>query len=143
MGLLKHFVLPIHCLVHINVVFLVIIKRDYLGTIEMFDWPAKEGGNWDLTMWEKHCFGIIGGAHLTFLAGELFAILKGDSQMRALMAFMEAINWGYAGYDAYRLGYPGVVGYVMSALSLIGLVVHTMEPGLLTKDHDKTVKKSK
>ena len=79
---------------------------------------------------------------MSFLVGEVYAIMAGDSNMRGLLALMEFISWGNGGWDAARLGFPCVFAYVLSALSLVGLVINLYEPGILTKDHDTTTTSS-
>jgi hypothetical protein len=107
----------------------------------MFDWPAKAGVDQSLTIWEEHMMGIIGGGHLMMLLLELWSIFQDHGHVRALMTTGEMVWWGLGGYDAYRLGLPCAFANTLSVLALVGLIIHSREPGLFTKD--KTNEKTK
>ena len=142
MGLLKHAILPVWCLLHAYVVYLMVVRKDIKAAIELFDWPAKEGDSQDLTLWEQHCFGIITGAHAAFLFGCIVGIFHEHSHFRAMIAAMELIFWSVGGYDAFNLGMPCAFAYVMAAFSVVGLIAHSREPGLFTVDKKKGKPKS-
>jgi hypothetical protein len=137
MGFLKHFFLPAMCCMHAMVSFRLLVQRDFVGCVETFDWPAKEGtkdGTITLTTWEMHSLGIMGGAHFMMLALDSWSIFQDHGHVRALMAWGELIWWGLGGFDAWRMGFPCIFAYTISVLAAVGLIIHSFEPGLLTKD---------
>ena len=119
------------------VVYLCFVKRDYAACIQMFDWPAKAGDDQSLTMWEEHMMGIIAGGHLMMLALDLWSVLQENGHVRGLMTAGEFIWWFSGGYGAWRLGFPCAFAFAISAVSATGLLIHSREPGLFTKDKGK------
>ena len=143
MGLLKHVILPTYCLLHANLVFMLMIRKDIPGTVALFDFPAKEGESQEPTVWEQHLFGILAGEHLAFLSGNLVGIFHEHSHFRAIITAMELIHWAAGGYDASVHGVPCGFAYAMAAMAAVGLLVHSREPGLLTADNSKGKEKNK
>jgi hypothetical protein len=138
MGLLKHAILPVFALMHFSVC-VVLWTGGPMAVVKMFDWPPKENDE-ELTLWEEHAIGIIGALELTMTFGCVVGVVMENSHFRGVMVVMELICWGLGGYDAYRLGVPSAFAFSMAGLALIGLVVHSREPGLFTKDKSKEQK---
>eukprot|EP00562_Extubocellulus_spinifer_P001123 CAMPEP_0178475170 /NCGR_PEP_ID=MMETSP0696-20121128/2976_1 /TAXON_ID=265572 /ORGANISM="Extubocellulus spinifer, Strain CCMP396" /LENGTH=136 /DNA_ID=CAMNT_0020102439 /DNA_START=190 /DNA_END=600 /DNA_ORIENTATION=+ len=132
MGLLKHFVMPLCVVLHANVAIRIVFLKDF-DMVSMFGWP--EGG--ELTPWEEHALGILGGEHLAFLVANLLGIFHENAHVRGLIVLMEAIHWTVGAIDAQRLGFPCVFAYVIAGLCIISLVIHAKEPGIFTKDKNK------
>lgn len=134
MGLLKHVVLPLLALMH-SWMALTTIFGDRSSIPIKLDWPPSSSE--ELTPYELHALGIIGGFELAFAFGAIMGIVRENSHFRAVFTTMELVLWLYRAIDANSLGFPYVFVYAMSALSAIGLAVHMNEPGIFTKDKRK------
>lgn len=141
MGLLKHFVLPFFTVVHTFVSFSCYVgdrAAGRAGIVKGFDWSVNsvdtpDGG---LTMYEQHAFGIIGGAHASLGFAAMMGVVHEHSHFRAVVATMEVIFWTLGGVDAALLGFPCVAAYIFAGMAAVGLAVHMIEPGLVTRDKD-------
>jgi len=138
MGLLKHVVMPFFSALHAFVVVNMMLGRKKYLVNEVFGWPPSP--HEDFTLWEEHCLGIITGCHSALLYGCLMGVFLEHGHYRATVAAMELIFWGYGGYNAMRLGFACEVAYGFGSLAVVGLIAHAFEPGLFTKDKNKTKK---
>jgi hypothetical protein len=137
MGLLKHFAIPCFCFLHAYASYTVLLSGDIKGGIKTFQWPPKAGKDQDLTLWEKHLFGIVGAAHASFLVVCLLGIFHEHSHFRGIVAIMEAVFWGIGGYSSVALGFPCELAFGTCGLAVLGLIVQSREPGIFTKDKGK------
>ena len=133
---LKHFICPIFILIHCLVVYKALIARDCASIPTDWGWPPRyDGDTGELSTWERHSLGIIGGSHLSMLAGHILGLTTEHGHFRAIMTLMELISWANGALDAYLvLGVAYEFAAVLAALAAVGLAVHSKEPGLLTKD---------
>ena len=144
MGLLKHVVCPLFILVHALVVYKVLLMRDFESGPADWGWPARyEGDDGKLSQWERHCFGIIAGSHLSLLVGLILGMTTEHGHFRAIITLMELVYWANGALDAYLVGSPCEFAIVLTVLAAVGLVVHSQEPGLLTKDKGAASGKTK
>eukprot|EP00527_Entomoneis_sp_CCMP2396_P001395 CAMPEP_0198138154 /NCGR_PEP_ID=MMETSP1443-20131203/1569_1 /TAXON_ID=186043 /ORGANISM="Entomoneis sp., Strain CCMP2396" /LENGTH=120 /DNA_ID=CAMNT_0043799809 /DNA_START=130 /DNA_END=492 /DNA_ORIENTATION=- len=92
-----------------------------------------------VTPMELHLTRVLGGVHVAFLINGLVAIFQENSHYRAMAVLMEAV---YLTFDSYALFKAktqkgGGPVFALLGLSIIGLGVHAMEPGIFTKDKTK------
>jgi hypothetical protein len=138
MGLLKHLAIPVFCVVHAYAIYTISISGDIPGGIKTFQWPPKEGKNQGLTLWEKHLFGMVAAAHASFFVVCLLGIFREHSHFRGIVAIMEATFWAVGSHNAVGLGFPYELSVGLAGLAVLGLIVHSLEPGLFTKDKSKS-----
>jgi hypothetical protein len=140
MGFLKHFALPVFCAFHLYAAYAMLDPDEIKRGIKVFQWPPKAGKDQTLTLWENHLFGMLAAAHASFLAVCLLGIFREHSHFRGVVGLMEAVFWSFGGLSAFRLGFPHELPFGLAGLAVAGLIVHAFEPGLFTRDHDKTKK---
>jgi len=138
MGLLKHVVLPFFSILHAFLAVIILLGRKEYLLKDILHYPESPHEN--LTQYEEHFLGVIAGCHMAFLFGCLMGIFIEHGHYRATVAAMELIYCGNAGYDAMRLGCPYELPFALGGLAAVGLVAHAFEPGLFTKDKNKTKK---
>ena len=84
---------------------------------------------------EKTLSRTIGGAKLAFMANCIVASVQENAHYRGMALMVETIYIAVDSWAAYKAGFKDAVGcYAMLGLSLLGLGIHAMEPGLFTKD---------
>ena len=87
----------------------------------------------DLEMHFLHC---LGGVVIVLLVNNVAAIFVENSHYRGMAVFLEMLFFTIDGYSYYRTGrdIPGII-FGIVGFGLVGLVVHSQEPGIFTKDH--------
>ena len=140
MGLLKHIVLPVLALGHAFQAYKILIDgKEELP--KFYGWP---GANDPLTPREQHMMGIVLSISLTLLVNCIAAIVLENSHYRGMAALLEFIFFAGEAYDAQTTGFPVLVKEIFALVALVGLIVHSQEPGIFTKDKTKsTTTKSK
>jgi hypothetical protein len=133
MGVLKHFVLPVLCLYRSYVV-VVGLTQGKSAIADMAQFPIGADG---MTPLETHMIGAYVGLSVALLLNSAAAIFTENSHYRAMATAVEFLCNVTDGYDSYFLAGPAfdatfLIG--ISTLTGVGLIVHSMEPGVFTKD---------
>lgn len=133
MGLLKHVVLPILAAGHAFQAYKILTdgKEDLP---KFYGWP---GADEPMTPRELHMMGIVLSISLTLFVNCVAAIVLENSHYRGMATLLEFIFFGCEAFDAQKTGFPITVKEVFAAVALIGLIVHSQEPGIFTKDKTK------
>ena len=89
----------------------------------------------DLEMHLCHC---LGATSLILAINHIVAIFMENSHYRGMTLFLQTLFGVVDVYSYQHLG-KDVLGiiYVSVALGIGGLIIHSMEPGIFTKDHGK------
>lgn len=134
MGILKHVVLPILAIGHAFQAWKILIdgKEDLP---KFYGWPEAEE---KMTPRELHLMGMILSISLALCVNCVAGIFLENSHYRGMATLVEFIFFAAEAYDAHSTGFPATVKTAFAVVSLIGLVVHSQEPGLFTKDKAKT-----
>ena len=131
MGLLKHVVLTIYALIDLLVL-------SFLVTEEFDPDLSKTWGKSDtpITDLEMHLMHAVAGVGLVLLVNNIAAIFVENSHYRGMAVVLQMLFFSVDAYSYIRLGkdIPGII-YFIIGLGLVGLVVHSKEPGIFTKDH--------
>ena len=146
MGALRHAVLPLCVLAHLAAIAVFALHgKDAVA--ETLEWPRATVA---LTPIERHLLGAGIVVHAALAVNDVAAIWVEDAHYRGMATFLEFIlNAGYLADAVYENGLLEGTGgreftliplAAMSALTLLGLAVHSQEPGVFTKD--KNIKKS-
>ena len=122
------------------VVYKTVITGKYADIPGEWGWPSH-GENAELSDWERHALGIIGASHASMLVGHVLGLVTDHGHFRAILALMEIVAWGIGGYDGYVLGVDFAFPVVLVSLAAAGLLAHSKEPGLFTKDKNSSSKK--
>lgn len=136
MGFLKHFVLPALGTVHALVSKICLIDEGLVAMVA----PALDRDLEDdpPSVLETHFTRVLGGAHLMLLANCAIATVQENSHYRGIAILLEAIYFSVDSYSYMKDGRSdGTPTYALLGLSMIGLGVHAMEPGIFTKDKMK------
>ena len=138
MGILKHFVLPTFCTFH-GVVVTIGLTQGKLALAKALGFPLGETGG--LSPLEGHFLGSYLGLSTALIFNDLAAILTENSHYRLMATAVEVIGFATDATDAAFFAGPGF-GYVplcfLSVLGLVGMAVHSREPGIFTKDKNNT-----
>jgi hypothetical protein len=133
MGVLKHIVLPILACAHAFQAFKILTD----GKSELpkfYGWP---GASTPLSAREEHMMGVILSISLALAVNCFISILFETAHYRGMATLLELVYFGSEFLDAYATGFPYKIKACFAALALIGLVIHSMEPGIFTKDKTK------
>jgi hypothetical protein len=136
MGILKHAVLPILAVVNAYIAKICLIDE---GLVE----KAAAAYNRDMTKepptaMEQHLTRVIGGVQIALLVNSAVAVLQENAHYRGMATVMQAIFFGADSYSYVKSGRKdGFPVYCMFGLSLVGLGVHALEPGVFTRDKCK------
>lgn len=149
MGALKHVVLPLCALAHAFAIgVFTLAGKEFMA--DALDWPRETAA---LTPIERHLLGAGFTFHVVLAVNDVAAIVAENAHYRGMATFLEFLL--YAGdlvdavYENTLLSEGAEKAFtlvplaVMSAVTLIGLVVHSQEPGLFTKDKNAGAKKTK
>jgi hypothetical protein len=133
MGILKHAVLPILAVGHAFQVFMILTKgKEKLP--KFYGWPGAQPS---MSPRELHMMGVILSASLTLLVNCVAGIFLENAHYRGMATMLELVFFSAEFYDAYSAGFPALVKAGFAAVALVGLVVHSQEPGIFTKDKAK------
>jgi hypothetical protein len=133
MGLLKHFVFPVMVLAHGGISLVGFTSGLHQA---MIDAGVLEADH-KLTAFEGHALEIMTGVHAMMFYGAIMGLAFENAHYRGVHIIKEAIFFGTIAYCDYKQGYPMVVSTAMTVLALVGTIVHSMEPGVFTKDKTK------
>jgi hypothetical protein len=133
MGVLKHVVLPLLSVASAIATKICLIDE---GLVEMAA-PAlkRDIAKEPPTSMEQHLTRALGGVHLGFLVNNIVAILQENAHYRGMSVLVQAIYHGVDSLSYLKMKRTdGAPVYTLFALSVIGLGIHAMEPGIFTKD---------
>ena len=114
---------------------------------DLLEWPRM---TLSLTPIERHLLGAGLTFHIVLSVNNIAAIIVENSHYRAMATFLELILYSLDLADAMYENTLLTEGMnlftlvplaIMSGVTLLGLVLHSQEPGLFTED--KNVKKKK
>lgn len=131
MGLLKHAVIPFNALVN---------------ALVFYSNPNPFWGKDDrpLTALEHHLFHMVGGRDLAFLIHFLAAIFVENSHYRMMVCLLQIVIFTIDGYSNVKLDVNiNPIIYVIVGVNVVGLLVHSQEPGIFTKDKNSDGKSKK
>lgn len=147
MGALKHIVLPLCIFAHLFAIGVFTFKgKEFMAT--MLDWPRNTP---TLTPIERHLLGAGFTFHVVLALNDIVAITVENAHYRAMATILEltlyALDFADAMYENTFLGETDKLFTLvplgsMTVVTLVGLVIHNMEPGVLTSDKN-TKKKVK
>ena len=146
MGALKHIVLPLCTIAHLLAIGVFLFQgKEYMANL--LEWPRMTD---TLTPIERHLLGAGFTFHIVLTVNDIAAIIIENSHYRAMATLLELILYSLdladAMYENTLLGegmnlFTLVPLATMTGVTTLGLVLHSQEPGLLTKD--KNAKKKK
>ena len=144
MGLLKHAILPAFALLDLLFLHQFLIKQDYTGLAQIFD---RDLESFPMTDFEVHLLHCIGGVCVLLAINNIVAIVMENSHYRGMAVLLHTIFFACDAGSYVALGRLGgsEIGtpLVIMLMGVIGLVVHSMEPGIFTKDKNGGGKKKK
>jgi hypothetical protein len=145
MGILKHVVLPIFAIVHTS-----------LARVCLFDGPSGVTSLFGLddttrkrddtgpnnSPLELRATRSVGAIQCIFAINAVLAVLQETAHYRAVAVLLEAIYWSIESYGFWTSSSgstkkSGTPAYCLLGLSVLGLGIHSMEPGIFTKDKTK------
>lgn len=134
MGILKHAVLPILAVGHAFQAYKIL--ADGKEEIPKFyGWPGAEK---TMSPRELHMMGVILSTSLTLFVNCVAGIFLENAHYRGMTTLLELIFFSSELCDAHVTGFPTKVKAAFAAVALVGLIVHSMEPGVFTKDKSKS-----
>ena len=136
MGLLKHVVLPLFAAAHGVMVWQLL--QGTLGQA-MMD-AGVVTADYEFTTFEQHLLEAIGVTHAMLLFAAVLGIFWESAHFRGILAVMEFVFFAGLAYSDYIHGYPYQVGAGLATVAAVGILVHSLEPGLLTQDKTKKAK---
>lgn len=137
MGILKHVLLPMMAMVHAFQSYQLIVNgKDTIPSY--YGWPDQK----PLNGRELHLMGMILSSSITLMINCMIGVMMENAHYRGVATFLEVIYFSSEAYDAYSTGYPVTIKLVFATICAVALMIHSMEPGILTKDKNKKTKKS-
>lgn len=123
-------------------VHMFLIKQDYTDLAQTWD---RDLASFPMTDLELHLLHCLGGVCLLFAINNIVAIVVENSHYRGMAVLLHTICFvcDTLSYVALGRGRSAVAPLVLVAMGVIGLIVHSMEPGIFTKDKDGSGKKKK
>jgi hypothetical protein len=135
MGILKHIVLPLMVIVHGFQAYQIMFNgKDSIPSF--YGWPEQK----PLNAREMHFMGLVLSSSITLMLNCMIGILMENAHYRGIATFLEVIYFSSEAYDAYTTGYPVVIKLSFAAICAVALMIHSMEPGILTKDKTNKTK---
>lgn len=139
MGLLKHGICPLLALVH-GALLTVSLAGQLPEVMKSEQVVPPDHEFSDL---ELHTLQVIGtGAHGMMFVGHVLGIWQEGAHFRGVLLVMDSIFFGTIFYSDYSFGYTIASSGPLAVLCVIASLVHAMEPGVFTKDKEKTTKTS-
>lgn len=140
MGLLKHAILPAFVFLDLAFTYKFLIAEDISLLAESWGRDFTKLPPTDI---ELHLLHVVGGACLLLAINNIAAILIENSHYRGMAVLLHTICFGVDTYSYMKLGRNAVAPLVLVAIGVVGLGVHSMEPGIFTNDKDGGGKKKK
>jgi hypothetical protein len=141
MGLLKHAILPFYALINAVFAYKCLIAEDISLFVDLWDRNITQV---PVTNLEMHFMHAVGGVFLILLVNNVVAISKENSHYRGMAVLLQTLFFTVDIYSYWSGGkaIPPVVLFIVGA-GVVGLIVHSMEPGIFTQDKDGGGKKRK
>lgn len=140
MGALKHVLIPFYTCLHLLGSYKAL---DPKGFVEFCGLPLTE--NEEQTAREAHLIGVILSFHLAMAFLCFLGFFQESAHFRGIIMVCEVLFYGVRTVHAYSQGLDSAVyskpGFA-AAVAVVGVVLHSMEPGLFTKDKKDETKKS-
>ena len=144
MGLLKHVILPLFTLIDFIFIYMFIIKEELDDDIKQ-DWDVVVHPiDAPLDPITIHFMNLAGTLGCVMAMNNIAAIFYGNEFHRAIACSQKLIVFvvDYWSYTHTGRNLPTYV-YAIGVTSLIGLLVHSQEPGIFTKDKEQEEEKQK
>ena len=138
MGLLKHAVLPILALVDLVFTYKCLVAEEMDLFNSLWDRDTSKFPTTDLEIHFLHC---LGGAVFILLINNIAAIFIENSHYRGMAVLLHTIFMSVDLYSYVLMGKDPTIALSLFAIGVVGLVVHSMEPGIFTKDKNDGKKK--
>ncbi len=142
MGALKHLVLPLCTAAHLFAIGVFLVEgKEYMAN--MLEWPRNTV---KLTPIERHLLGAGFTFHVVLAINNIAAIMVESAHYRAMATFLELVLYSLDLADAVyenTLLADGMAPFTivplatMTAVTVLGLLLHSQEPGLFTKDKNE------
>ena len=135
MGLLKHVLLPTFSLFHAFVAKVCLVDEGLVKMAAPGLAKKRDIKEEPPTAMEQHLTRAVGGMSLVFVVNNIVAILQENAHYRGMALLLETIYFAVDSYS-YAKGKrkDATPVYAMLGLSILGLGVHAMEPGIFTTD---------
>ncbi len=135
MGLLKHVILPLYALLDLSLVYQGLVSENMDDICEYW---GRDTSALPITVLKRHFLHVIGGAALVLFVNNVAAILVENSHYRGMACFLQMLFFAVDGFSYWRMGFDiHPVIFVIVGVGGVGLLIHSREPGIFTKDHDK------
>ncbi|KAL7554804.1 hypothetical protein ACHAWF_018344 [Thalassiosira exigua] len=133
MGLLKHAVLPFFAVLNLALVFKCLVAEDIADLAEPLGRDSIDA--LPMTPLERHLFHCLGGTFVVFFVNNVAAIFVENSHYRGMAVLLQVLFFVVDAYSYVKMGLdiPTAL-FLPVGVGLVGLAVHSMEPGLFTKD---------
>ena len=134
MGLLKHAILPLFIVIDLALTYTFLLSEDLTALAPFFDRDLTKLPATDI---ERHLMHVVGGACLLLAVNNTAAIAVENSHYRGMAVLLHTICFGIDAYSYVSLGKSvPVPPLALVIVGVVGLVVHSMEPGIFTRDKE-------
>lgn len=133
MGLLKHAILPLFALVDLGLAYKALVLGDMDDVYLAFGHDTTKD---PMTNAEIHIIHALGAALVVLFVNNVAAILVENSHYRGMAVLLQIIFFLLDASSYVRLGVDvAPILLILSGVGLVGLAVHSREPGIFTKDN--------
>jgi hypothetical protein len=132
MGLLKHVLLPGFGLMHAASAAACSDLKGWAKLVGLQDDILEED---EKSVRQNHMLGVVRGFNLAMMTLCALGVFKEHAHFRGQIILAEFVLFATAAVDAFRLGGLNYIVPGASALAALGgFIVHSLEPGIFTKD---------
>ena len=135
MGLLKHAILPLFAAVDFFLVYRALVAEDVSDLLELW---KRDTNAYPITDWEIHLLHAFGGAMLVLGVNAVAAIFVENAHYRGMALFLNTLFFSVDLYSYLKMGVSNPELYVVLTIGAVSLAIHSMEPGIFTKDKNAT-----
>ncbi|KAL3798915.1 hypothetical protein ACHAWO_013032 [Cyclotella atomus] len=133
MGLLKHAILPLFVVVDLAFTYIFLLSENIGVLAHIWDRDLTKLPATDI---ELHLLHVVGGAWLLLAINNIAAIAVEDSHYRGMAVLLHTICFGVDAYSYVSLGRSPAAPLALVIVGIVGLIVHSMEPGIFTQDKE-------
>ena len=136
MGLLKHAILPYFAIFHWFTVICMLpfYRNDFVSMA----YGKKSNNDELLTHVEHHLLDAAAGFHAAIGFGCIWGIWYETAKFRSVLVKMEVILWFFDWYGSLNVNeIDSTVMAVNLLISIIGLIINYLEPGIFTNDNKR------
>lgn len=138
MGVLKHVVCPLFAVLHAASIYAC---RDLHAWAEMVELQVENPEVASQEVRQLHMLGVLRGFNVAFCLLSVLGSVSESAHFRGVLALAYAALYGTVALDAYSVGVEGwMVPAVIAVVATVGLLIHSNEPGIFTKDKGATAK---